>query len=218
MRSWLPLLLLILAVPAGADSVDQEFTGPGTDASVGVDEVFARAQTFTVGANGTLTRIALSIARGGATLDTDELTIDVRPADAGGVPLDDDGSALASVVLLGSDLGNTLDPQNLHEIDLTAFGLAVAAGDELAIVARANVPFLGGRAFAWGARIVSGEGYPGGSAWFRPPPETWALQNGGGVDLVFRTWVPEPGAAGSALVAFGVLALRARRRFAATTS
>lgn len=207
-RLALPLLLVVLAASARADAVDQEFTGPGTEASVSVDEIFPRAQTFTVGTSGTLTRIALSIARGATTLDGDALTIDVRPTDASGIPLDDDGSALATVALLGSQLGNTLDAASLHEIDLTSFGLEVAAGDELAIVARANVPFFGGRAFAWGARVVAGEGYPGGIAWLRTPPGSWTLQNDGGVDLVFRTWVPEPTAGASVLAAFCALAAR----------
>lgn len=213
MRSLLlPLLPLLLAFAsaASADEVDQEFTGPGVDASVSVDELFPRAQTFTAGENGILTRIALSIARGGATLDSDAITIDVRPTDANGTPLVDDGSALASVTLDATHFGGLLDPATLFEIDLASFAIEVAPGDRLAIVARAPVPFFGGRAFALGARVVAGEGHPGGSAWYRPSPESWQPQPGGdgGVDLVFRTWVPEPGAALSTAVAIAALALR----------
>lgn len=214
MRSLLlPLLLVAFAFapsPASADQVDQEFTGPGVDASVSVDEVFPRAQTFTAGATGILTRIALSIARGGTSLDTDTITIDVRPTDASGAPLVDDGSALASVTFDATHFGGVLDPGALFEIDLASFAIEIAPGDRLAIVARAPVPFFGGRAFALGARVVTGEGHPGGAAWYRPSPEAWQLQPGveGGVDLVFRTWVPEPGAALSAAAAIAALALR----------
>jgi len=179
---------------------------------VQVNEAFPRAQTFTVGASGTLTRIAISLARGGTSLDTDQVTIDVRPTDESGAPLADDGSALATVTIPATQLTQLLDPENLFEIDLSTFALAVQSGERLAIVARADVPFLGARAFNWLARIVTGEGHPGGIAWYRPTPESWQLQPGldGGVDLVFRTWVPEPGALASALAAFGALAVRRR--------
>ena len=105
----------VLPAAARADILDQEFTGPGTDATVSIDEVFPRAQTFTAGTSGTLTRIAIPIGRGGATLDSDELTIDVRPTDSGGAPLLDDGSALATVTLLATELDEDND---------TLFGLA----------------------------------------------------------------------------------------------
>lgn len=213
MRSLLLSLLLIASASAASgDEVDQEFTGPGTDATVQIDEAFPRAQTFTVGTSGTLTRIAISLARGGSSLDTDQVTIDVRPTDENGVPLSDDGSALAAVTIPATQMTQLLDPENLLEIDLSIFAVAVASGERLAIVARSDVPFLGGRAFNWLARIVTGDGYPGGTAWYRPTTESWQVQPGpgDGVDLVFRTWVPEPGATLSAAVACGALALRIR--------
>lgn len=207
-------LLLLLGAPLTgvAAEVDQEFTGPGTAANAPVDQIFPRAQTFSVGLEGRLDRIDLSLARGGSTLDTDELTIDVRPADQDGAPLVDDGSSLATVAIAATQLTEILDPEDLYEIDLRSFAILVQPGDRLAIVARSNVPFFpSGRAFAFEARRITGEGYPGGSAWFRPSPEVWQLQGPGDVDLVFRTWVPEPGAAASALAAFAVLGQRARR-------
>lgn len=216
MRSLLlPLLLVTFALAASADEVDQEFTGPGTDATVQVSEAFPRAQTFTVGASGTLTRIAISLSRGGTSLDTDQVTIDVRPTDENGAPLADDGSALASITIPATQLTQLLDPENLFEIDLSAFALAVESGERLAIVARSEAPFFGARAFNWLARIVTGDGHAGGIAWYQPAPETWQLQPGvgdDGVDLVFRTWVPEPGATAASLAAFATLALRASRR------
>ena len=212
MRLVFPLLLLALATPVRAAEVDQEFTGPGIDASVSIDEIFPRAQTFTVGLAGTLTQVDLSLALGPATLATDEILFDVRPTDGSGTPLVDDGSALAVVAIPATQLTGVLDPGDLFEIDLSAFALQVAPGDRLAIVLRAAVPFLGGRAFSAGARVVTGDGYPGGTAWYRPSSEAWQPQPapGDGVDLVFRTWVPEPGALASALVAFGALAARSR--------
>lgn len=195
-----------------ADELDQSFAGPGTDASVDVSEAFDRAQTFTVGAAGTLSRLRLVLAKSGNTEPGDALSIDVRPTDGLGKPLEDDGSALATVTLLGSELTNLLDPGAPFEIDLTPFAVAVEPGDVLAIVARASVPFLGSRSFAWSAKLVSGDGYPGGIAWVRP--NTWALQNDGGVDLVFETYVdaPEPDAAAATALAAVALLSRARGR------
>jgi hypothetical protein len=202
---------LIAAAAASADQLDQSFAGPGTAATVRVSADFARAQTFTVGLDGTLTRIAIPIGKSDLTLDTDELTIDVRPTDGGGAPLESAASALATATVLGSQLTGSLDPGNPFEIDLSAAGVQVTAGQQLAIVASSDVPFLGSRSFAWYAYLVTGDGYPGGDAWF--DPSSWALQDGGGVDLVFESYVevPEPAAGACAATALAVACALARR-------
>jgi cytochrome P450 len=208
------LWVLTGAGAARADQLDQSFAGPGTVATVDVTESFARAQTFTVGLDGTLTRIAMPLAKSGNTLDADELRIDVRPTDAGGAPLEDPGSALAVATVLGSELTEALDPNSPVELDLSAAAVPVTAGQQLAIVWSSSVPWAANRGFALYAWIVSGEGYAGGAAWL--DAGTWQLQNGGGVDLAFRTWVeaPEPAAgagAGAAAAALAALARCGRR-------
>jgi hypothetical protein len=216
--AWTGLLLLSTATASFAGilgEVDQEFIGPGQLASVSMDAVFDRAQTFTVGIAGTLTTVEASLAASGETLPGDELHVDIRPTDASGVPLEDDGSALGSITVLGSRLDDTLDDQNLYALDFSSFEITVSPGDRLAIVARSDVPSASARAFNWGAKIVDGEGYTGGTAWLRA--STWDLQSGGedmGVDLVFRTIVmaPEPGAASALLAVLGALSLVAARR------
>lgn len=210
----LGLGIAVAATPASAE-VDQEFTGPGTSASVQMDEFFDRAQTFTVGIGGTLASIEATLASGGNTLPGDALLIDVRPTDGAGAPVEDDGAALGVVTVLGSELTNILDDENPFALDFSSFAIAVQPGDVLAIVARSDVPFATARAFSWNARIVAGAGYVGGSAWIRS--NTWALQDGGGgapVDLVFRTHViaPEPAAVATALAASLALALLAAPR------
>ena len=207
------IALGLVAPPGGARAaVDQEFTGPGTDATVSMDDVFDRAQTFTVGASGTLTAIELPIAKGGATLPDDALVLDVRGTNGAGVPLEDDGVVLATATVLASQLTQVLDPNAFFAIDLTSFGLTVTPGDELAIVARSTVPFATGRAFAWLAKLVENDGYAGGDAWMRA--STWALQNDGGVDLLFRTVVeaPESPATPAAIAVAVTLASVAARR------
>jgi hypothetical protein len=207
------VLLLATSPAASADQLDQSFAGPGTVGSVDVTAAFARAQTFTVGLDGTLTRIAIPIGKSDGTLDADELRIDVRPTDVSGAPLEDPGSALAAAAVLGSQLTTFLDPNAPFEIDLSAAAVQVTVGQQLAIVASSDVPFATGRSFQWYAFLVNGGGYPGGDAWF--DPSTWGVQNGGGVDLVFSTYVelPEPSqGAGAALVALALLVLGASSR------
>lgn len=210
----LPLALAaaVLAAgnPARADVLDQSFLGPGTQASVDVNTSFARAQTFTVGATGTLSRIELILASSNTTV-SDEMTIDLRPTDESGVPLPDAASALATRTIAGDVLGGTLDENAPYELDFSSFAIPVTAGQQLAIVARSNVPFAAGRQFAWAARLVAGEGYAGGAAWIGTP--AWALQSGGdgGVDLEFETYVEVPEPAGAALSAFMALIALAHR-------
>ena len=211
MRLVLPLMLLALATPVRAAEVDQEFTGPASTRLCRSTRSFLRAQTFTVGRAGTLTQVDLSLALGPATLATDEILFDVRPTDESGTPFADDGSALAVVAIPATQLTGVLDPGDLFEIDLSTFALQVAPGDRLAIVARAAVPFFGGRAFSAGAASSPATAIPGASPGIgrRPRPGSCS-PDGDGVDLVFRTWVPEPGALASALAAFGALAARRR--------
>jgi hypothetical protein len=207
----------MLAAAAGADQIDQSFEGPGTVATVDVREDFSRAQTFTVGLDGVLTRVALVIGKSAETLDGDEVRLDVRPTDESGAPLEDPGSALAVVTILGSELANVLDPGDPFEVDLSASGVQVTAGQRLAIVTSSDVPFGQFRAFSLYGFLVGTEGYAGGDAWIHPNPGTWALQNGGGVDLFFRTWVevPEPAAGpAAAALALAVVARRKARRCA----
>jgi hypothetical protein len=208
----------LVALPHGARAaVDQEFTGPGTDATVSMDDVFDRAQTFTVGAGGTLTAIEIPIAKGGATLPDDALVLDVRGTDGAGVPLEDDGAVLATATVLASQLTEVLDPNAFFAIDLSSFAVNVNPGDELAIVARSSVPFATGRAFAWLAKLVENDGYAGGDAWMRA--STWSLQNDGGVDLLFRTVVEAPESTAAQAAIAGVITLAsvaARRRLTAS--
>jgi hypothetical protein len=204
-------VLSLPAAPSRADQLDQSFEGPGAVATVDVRDDFSRAQTFTVGVDGLLTRVALVIGKSAETFDTDEVRVDVRPTDESGTPLEDPGSALASVTVPASQLANVLDPGDPLEIDLSAAGVQVTAGQRLALVASSDVPFGELRAFSWYGFLVPAGGYAGGDAWLHPNPGTWALQNGGGVDLFFRTYVeaPEPlpgaaaAAAGLALAALG---------------
>lgn len=209
------LLLLATAAVASADELDQEFLGPGDMAAVTIDDLFDQAQTFTVGIAGTLTTVDASLAKSDFTQASDELIIDVRPTDENGKPLMSDATALGSVTLLGSQLGGLIDDENLFTLDFTSAGIQVAVGERLALVARSTVPFATVRAFHWGAKIVDGEGYPGGSAWRRGNGD-WELQTGGTdfVDLVFRTYVqvPEPAGAALAVVAIATLSAIARGR------
>lgn len=204
----LATLSFSLPLSASADVLDQTFTGgAGQQGSVDANAVLSRAQTFTVGVTGTLTRVFLSLAESG-TLPEDELTIDIRPTDQDGAPLLDDGTALGTVVVPSGDLGGSLDFENLFELDFTSAHIAVTEGDELAIVARSEIPFGQGRLLAIGAMV--GGTYAGGAAWIRT--SSWALQEQIPTDLVFQTYVEVPEPANAATAAVLALVALARRR------
>lgn len=203
--------LLLLATAARADVLDQSHAGPGTLATFSVTTSFSYAQTFTVGQSGTLTRLRLVLSRTLATTPGDELTIDLRPTDGSGAPLEDDGSALGAIDVPSDVLPNSFDETTFHELDFSSFGIEVTAGEELAIVARSNVPFAGGRLVAWAVFQDDGAGYPGGSTWTRSN-STWSANADD--DVPFETYVevPEPaGGTGTALLALLVLRRRMRR-------
>lgn len=201
-------LTLVLAAPleARADALDQESAlGEGEVGSIDVNEFFSRAQTFTVGATGVLTRVRLSLGKA-STIPGDALRFDVRPTTESGAPVAADEAALGLVVVPAEDVPDSPGITPNFDIDFRSQQILVTEGEVLAIVARSSVPFDAGRSLAIIASV--GGSYAGGDAWFGFPD--WSLQDLGGTDWIFETYVPEPdGALGAALAALAVLA-RAR--------
>ena len=203
-------ILVILPWPdARADELDQvSVLGEGEVGSISVNEFFSRAQTFTVGRSGVLTRVRLVLGQAD-TMPGDALRFDVRPTTESGAPVASDASALGSVVVPEDEipLSPGLNPN--FDVDFSAQQILVTEGERLAIVARSDVPFDSNRSFAI---IVSvGSSYADGDAWFGFPD--WVLQDvsGPGTDWIFETYVPEPdGAAAGALAALVALAWRRR--------
>ena len=168
-----------------------------------------RAQTFTVGITGILSRIEMRVFRNNPA-STGPLLIDVRTV-SGGVPFEPDTGAgiLESHIVAGPSVSS--DPTGFVGIDLS--GIAVAAGDVLAIAVRTSDPL--DFSFIWGGTNV--DLYAGGAQYNRAVgAATWG-QNDAIKDLNFRTFVevsvPAPGAA--AFLFFGAVTValtRCRRR------
>lgn len=209
------LALVILAVlPAPmalADELDQvSVLGDGQVGSISVNQSFSRAQTFTVGRTGVLTRVRLVLGKAD-TMPGDALRFDVRPTTGGGAPVAADASALGSVVVPEDAIPQSPGLGPNFDVDFSGQGIHVVEGELLAIVARSDVPFDSNRTFAIIASV--GSPYAGGEAWFGFPD--WVLQDvsGPGTDWLFETYVqvPEPdGALGAALAALAGLAGKRR--------
>lgn len=201
---------LAAASPGRADVLDQSYLGPD-EGIVNVSTTFSRAQTFQVGVGGVLTRLGLVIVSNNV-IEGDELTIDVRPTDESGAPLLDDGSALGSVVVPATLLPTQLVGVERYEIDFSSLAIGMVAGERLAIVARSNLSQESSRQVMWVAHLSDDGGYDAGDAWLRGGGG-WLLQDGGGTDLLFETFVEVPEPAGCTAVALGaLLALHRRRR------
>ena len=133
------------------------------------------AQTFTVGLTGVLTGVDVYVMR---LVGDADLIVEVRPT-VGGVPVESDVAALASVVIprasvpLPSDVGFT-------SVDLTSFRVNVLAGQVLAIVLRTQ----GQTTYQWEGS--AGNKYVGGALFSRSP--SWAVVHPN-FDLGFQTFV-----------------------------
>lgn len=181
MRSFVAMLLLVvlsLASTARADQLDQFYeAGGGTPASVNPNTSLSRAQTFTVGVTGTLSRTRLDMMQNDLQPGS-ELTLDVRPTDAEtGAPLADGGSGLGSIVVDATLLPG--EPGG-WDFDFSSQAIPVVAGQRLAIVARSNVPHgEGGIRTVWVGVEAT---YAGGEAWVGTSSRSPQPSSGGAVD------------------------------------
>ena len=164
LSSGVVVLSITIAPPASAAALlDQEASFKGDGSNVGVSSSQSMAQVITPGISGTLTKVALGIAKNGTVSN---LTIGIYPA-ASGVPT---GSALASTMV--TDFSGMSTGQVMFDIDFTT-PTAVTAGTTYAIVATTTDSAVGtGGEFSWFYTLA----YIGGNA---------ASNVGGG-------WNPEP--------------------------
>jgi hypothetical protein len=119
------LSITIAPTASAAALLDQEASFKGDGSWSGVTSSQSMAQIITAGISGTLTKVALGIAKSGTVTN---LTIGIYPA-ASGVPT---GSALASTTI--TDFSGMSTGQVMFDIDF-ATPAAVTAGTTYAIVA-----------------------------------------------------------------------------------
>lgn len=176
----------------------------------GIGGALDKAQTFTVGITGYLTRIDVFVNRLNRSVDGD-LLFDVRPS-LSGVPLEQESEAFARGVVARDDVmvgTNSFYSSNFQwiSLDISNFGVFVNKGDVLAVVLRSS----GGDEwvdYRWGGytsnpyldgKQLFRDGGVGNPAWTPGRAGNPGAEN---LDTCFRTYVqpiPEPGT----LVLFG---------------
>jgi hypothetical protein len=204
--------LLSCSNAALADLIDQSYIesndSVGFIGSGGSDNL-ERAQTFTVGLTGQLTRVKVAVTRGVETVDL-PLFVDIREVSSG-VPTDPNSGAnvLGTVEVPAATFpvyptpfpGPPIVPQALIEVDFSSFDIDVTAGEVLAIALRTNHSL--DRAYQWDT--VQASTYPGGAAFRRfNNGGSWTVQETN--DYRFQTFVnvvPEP--TGLLLIIAGML-------------
>ena len=165
--------------------LDQPFD-PGLEPTLssGIDFDIPKAQTFTVGIAGTLTKIDIDIARQGA----EPLLFDLRATRGAGVPIESDTMTLAALTIPTASIPIT---RGFFSIDISTFSIDVMRGDVLAIVLRDPTP---GTDYVWFGGI--GDPYILGAHYFRNLSAgfpTWTLVDSS--DVGFKTFIepiPEP--------------------------
>lgn len=166
------------------------------------------AQSFTVLHTGMLERIDLKLQGSAASPADYDLAVDIRPVGPNGIPVEDDGAALAQRTLAMTELPDSLEPSRFTVLE--GLCVPVEAGDRLAIVLRAVGVPPGVLPFDWFVG-PAGNPHPGGSRYCRGTA-VGACAGGWtdlGGDFQFRALiaVPEPGAEGLGVAAAAALAV-----------
>jgi len=187
------IMLLTASLWAGAASarpmLDQENDGlaggPGSRGNGFVQGGFDidRAQTFTVGLEGTLSDIEIQVRREADT--TGDLFWDLRTLSAGAPS---DANAGANILASGSLAASNFGTVDGAFVSLGGLSLNVGVGDMFAIVLRSDDATSG--AYRWLTEFGE-DSYAGGVAFDRFPTSgnIWEEDPGRFVDMGFRTYV-----------------------------
>jgi hypothetical protein len=211
-KSCIAVLLIWMFVFASVHEIlateilDQFFSPPGTASfTIPVSNQFASfvdgGQTFTVGLSGILSHVEITL---GFNTTRNGLILDLRPT-IGGVPLDSDASAFASVFIPSSSIPTGFP--DFVNVDFSPFNIPVTPGEQLALVLRGAIRGVDDGQVNW--RGDKGDPYLLGAAFFRTNVAPWSQACGFGAcdipgeraDLGFKTFVapivvpiPEPNA------------------------
>ncbi|RKF16183.1 hypothetical protein D6850_01035 [Roseovarius spongiae] len=201
LRTALSAIAILTATSASAVTVlDQDYSGASQSGSAGASVApwFGRAQTFTVGVAGTLSRIEFLLSVPDRSVETIDILSTVAGAPVGGTP--------ANPTVVGTAGG--VNVGGWASFDVLSMGISVAVGDVLAFK-------------IWnGYRISTDPIYFGAQTYF------YNNGVGGGYDwktvddnAIFRTYVedgtvpvPLPATLPLLVTGFGMLALWRRRQ------
>jgi len=162
-----------------------------------------RAQTFTVGITGILSRVEIRVFNRDLVA-TQPLIIDIRTV-VGGVPTE---ANFGPNILETHSVAAALVPTTQFGfVGVDLAGIAVTAGDVLAIAARTTDP--ANFSFIWGA--TNTDLYAGGAQYNRVTGVPYGL-NDGVRDLNFRTFVEVPAPGALLILGIGLVGVGIARR------
>jgi len=182
---WLLVLAFVVAGCGGGGGGDEQDLEPGVEA---LDQAMEpdpprdsgsgpdRAQTFTVGITGRLTRLDLQLYE--ESTPVAPLYIQIRPT-TGGAPVEESTSALAGFAIIPGEIGTL--PGEWATFDLTTFDIQVQKGDVLAIVLQSDDE-------RWNWQGEGADGYDDGNTFVRVAP-TFPTFTEFDLDQGFRTYV-----------------------------
>ncbi|HEX5051804.1 MAG TPA: hypothetical protein VFZ65_08540 [Planctomycetota bacterium] len=171
-------LLLAGAAAAQSACLDQSYVPAALTNGLEVTANQPVTQTFTVGRTGQLVQVEISRINHHNGVSGNPLQIDIVATDATGTPTT---TSLASVTVPPAGISNAIGPLR---IDLSAFGVAVTAGQVLGLALTSpNAP--GTPSYAWWGEAPGGS-YANGQVFIQGTLglSVW--------DLAFQTWVSVP--------------------------
>lgn len=194
--------MIITSSATLAAIIDQEYDPTGSSQVLIVDVDNDLAQTFTVGITGTLSSIDLMIDSFNAT---DDLLVDFRRTTLSGSPVESDtGSDILGSFAVAANTITALGAITFKNYDVSSLGIAVTAGEILAITLTSSEST--GR-FRWATKTSAG--YSGGDGYLRGSDigsTTWTTFAGS--DHGFRTYIqPVPVPAAIWLFGSGLLGI-----------
>jgi hypothetical protein len=196
---------LIWPVPIHAQALDQNYD-PGSNPVLTAGFASSltnqeRAQTFTVGLTGDLTRIDVFIQRNSGSVGN--LFADIRTVDASDHPI---AGNLRTLTIPAANVPTFPDPVGFFTLDFSANPLPIQSGNHFAVVLHCSA---GDVAMLWLGSNANP--YPGGHGQEQQiGSHGWFHELNGNEDLGFRTFVavPEPTATAPALIILAATLLR----------
>lgn len=197
------------------ETLDQ-FTARQGGGLAPVSDLSIRAQTFTVGRSGLLTRVDLSVVRlqlGSQNLTTEDLRFSVTRPTSSTLPV---GATLASFTLHPNQVPTPDYPEPWLTFDLSASPIPVTVGEVFSLRLDSNQSYFSDAFYGWYVNIaLPVDYYPRGAGWQKNNITDPWFQSPPTEDYWFRTYVsPVPEPSLLTLLSLGAMTLLLRRSVA----